>query len=140
VAKFLITRRVGTSHTGINRKLLIKFLEQSLILCVRLFSLYPYRDASMTPRDVYLKTALGLTLSIIASCQGHTQEPPLPPLNGEGINLYCIFNSRVYSVGSILCSPQSKATLICESNADEQNKSGTGRAVWTRKAAESQCK
>ena len=94
----------------------------------------------MIARAAYLKTGLGFALSIIASCQGHTQEAPLPPLNQEGINLYCIFNSRVYSVGSILCSPQSKATLICESNADEQNKSGTGRAVWSRKPAEPQCK
>jgi hypothetical protein len=94
----------------------------------------------MTARGAYLKTALGFTLWMICACQGQAQEAPLPPLNQEGINLYCIFNSRLYSVGSILCSPQSKATLICESNADEQNKSGTSRAVWSRKPAESQCK
>jgi hypothetical protein len=94
----------------------------------------------MSAYNAYVKIALGSIFYMIASGLGHTQEPALPPISQDGVNHYCIFNSRIYSVGSILCVPQAKVTLLCVSTAEDQNKSATGHAVWRTKTADAQCK
>jgi hypothetical protein len=40
----------------------------------------------------------------------------------------------------MMCVPQSKTALVCQSTAEDQNKSGTARAVWKPKSSEIACK
>jgi hypothetical protein len=92
---------------------------------------------------LHIRAALGLTLLIIASCTGQAQQLPSPPPAPniqESVIHYCFFNSQIYSVGSILCVPQAKAALVCQSTAEDQNKSATGRAAWRTAQHEIQCK
>ncbi len=80
-----------------------------------------------------------LALSLIGTCAGYAQEAS-PDFNQEGIANYCFYNGKAYSVGSMLCIPQSKTALQCQSTAEEQNRSGTARAVWKTKQSEITCK
>jgi hypothetical protein len=80
------------------------------------------------------------TLSMLVSQAAYSQEPGLPAVNIEGVGSYCFFNSRMYSVGSQLCIPQAKTAIVCQSSAETQNKSGTGRAVWTPNPPGTSCK
>jgi hypothetical protein len=80
-----------------------------------------------------------LALTVMGTCAGYAQESS-PDFNQEGIANYCFYNGKAYSVGSMLCVPQSKAALLCQSTAEEKNKSGTTRAVWSSKLSDIACK
>jgi hypothetical protein len=79
-----------------------------------------------------------LALTLIATC-AYGQEPSMD-FNQEGMAHYCFYNGKPYSIGSMLCIPQSKSAIVCQSNADEQNKSNPGRAVWKPKPSDITCK
>jgi Protein of unknown function (DUF1496) len=80
-----------------------------------------------------------LAVALIGAHAGYAQESS-PDFNQEGIANYCFYNGKAYSVGSMMCVPQSKTALVCQSAADDQNKSGTARAVWKPKSSEIACK
>jgi Protein of unknown function (DUF1496) len=86
-----------------------------------------------------LLTMAILAFCLMGSCAGYGQEAS-PDFNQEGIANYCFYNGKAYSVGSMLCIPQSKTALQCQSTAEEQNRSGTARAVWKTKLSEITCK
>jgi hypothetical protein len=93
-----------------------------------------------------LLTMAILALTMIGSWAGYAQESS-PDFNQEGISHYCFYNGKAYSVGSMLCVPQSKTALVCQSNTEagtgppaEPNKSGTARAIWKPKPSEITCK
>ena len=86
-----------------------------------------------------LLTMAVLALALIGASAGYAQESS-PDFNQEGIANYCFYNGKAYSVGSMMCVPQSKTALVCQSTAEDQNKSGTTRAVWKPKSSEIACK
>jgi Protein of unknown function (DUF1496) len=86
-----------------------------------------------------LLTMAVLALALTGASAGYAQESS-PDFNQEGIANYCFYNGKAYSVGSMMCVPQSKTALVCQSTAEDQNKSGTTRAVWKPKSSEIACK
>jgi Protein of unknown function (DUF1496) len=86
-----------------------------------------------------LLTMAVLALALTGASAGYAQESS-PDFNQEGIANYCFYNGKAYSVGSMMCVPQSKTALVCQSTAEDQNKSGTARAVWKPKPSEIACK
>ena len=55
----------------------------------------------------------------------HAQEPT----KIEGVENYCFFNGKIYSVGAVIRPPSSNVTMICV--GPEQGANKTERAVWT---------
>lgn len=72
--------------------------------------------------------AAGFLISGVASAQ----EPPLPGVNVEGVGNYCFFNSRVYSLGARICSPNLSVMLVCVSSKEDKTESGSDRARWAK--------
>ena len=70
--------------------------------------------------------AAGLLTTVVASAQ----EPPLPGVNVNGVGHYCFFNSRVYSLGARICSPNNNVLLVCVSAKEVKTESGSDRARW----------
>ncbi len=70
-----------------------------------------------------------LVAGILATVTASAQEPPLPGVNVDGVGHYCFFNSRVYSLGSRICSPSTNVLLVCVS-AKEVKDAGSDRARW----------
>jgi hypothetical protein len=60
--------------------------------------------------------------------------------NQEGLANYCLYSGKAYSVGSLLCIPQSKTAVVCQASTEEPSRSGPARAVWKPKGSEIACK
>ncbi len=78
-------------------------------------------------------------LSAMGPLVGWAQEAS-PDFNQEGLAHYCLYGGKAYSVGSLLCIPQSKTAVVCQVSEEEQSKSGIARAVWKTKVSEIACK
>jgi hypothetical protein len=78
-------------------------------------------------------------LSAMGPPVGLAQEAS-PDFNQEGLANFCLYGGKAYSVGSLLCIPQSKTAIVCQVNAEEQNGSKIARAVWKTKVGEIACK
>jgi hypothetical protein len=78
-------------------------------------------------------------LSAVDPVAGLAQEGS-PDFNQEGLAHYCLYGGKAYSVGSLLCIPQSKTAVVCQASGEEQTKSGIARAVWKTKVNEIACK
>jgi hypothetical protein len=78
-------------------------------------------------------------LSAMGPLVGLAQEAS-PDFNQEGLANYCLYGGKAYSVGSLLCIPQSKTAIVCQVNAEEQNGTKMARAVSKTKVGEIACK
>ena len=86
-----------------------------------------------------LRPAALFVMTVLGTCAARAQEG-VRDFNHEGMSNYCFYNGKAYSIGSMMCIPQSKTALVCQTAPEEQNKSGTARPVWKPKPADVTCK